>query len=60
MVSRKSTSRGNIEVINVDVVFVLFLIVGLLVLLDLAAIVFGSDSRDAFVDPRIQPAPSVR
>ena len=45
---------------NVDVVFVLFLIVGLLVLLDLAAIVFGSDSRDAFVDPRIQPAPSVR
>jgi hypothetical protein len=60
MVSRKSTSRGNIEVINVDVVFVLFLIVGLLVLLDLAAIVFGSDSRDSFVDPRIQPAPSVR
>ena len=60
MVSRQSTSRGNIEVVNVDVLFVLFLIVGLLVLLDLAAIVFGSDSRDGFVDPRIRPAPSVR
>jgi hypothetical protein len=47
-------------VVKVDVVFVLFLIVGLVVLLDLAAIMFGSDSREAFRDPRIQPAPSVR
>jgi len=60
MVSSQSTGVGEHEVINVDVVFVLFVIVGLIVLLDLAAIVFGSDSRDAFRDPRIQPAPSVR
>ena len=43
-----------------DVVIVLFVIVGLLVLFDVAALAFGVDSREGFVDPSARPTVAIR
>jgi hypothetical protein len=43
-----------------DVLIALFLIVGLVVLFDLAAIAFGAESREAFRDPRYRSTVSIR
>ena len=43
-----------------DIVFVLLLIVGLLALLDAAALSFGADSREGFADPAARPTVAIR
>ena len=43
-----------------DVVIVLSLIVGLLVLFDVAALAFGADSREAFAKPSVPPTVAIR
>ena len=43
-----------------DVVLVLVSIAGLLLLLDLAALALGSETREAFRDPGTAPIPFVR
>ena len=43
-----------------EVVIVLFLIVGLLVLFDAAALAFGADTREAFANPSVPPTIAIR
>jgi hypothetical protein len=39
--------------------FILITVIAGMAVLDGLAIVFGGESREAFVDPRVQPRPSI-